>query len=53
MAPNTRAMLATALAALLSSTPVSGDSLKDIQHVVIFMQENRAFDTVCAASGRS
>ncbi|KAJ5625030.1 hypothetical protein N7510_001339 [Penicillium lagena] len=38
-------MLATALAVLLTSTPVFGDSLQDIEHVVIFMQENRAFDS--------
>ena len=34
------------LAVLLGSSPVSGGSLKDIEHVVIFMQENRSWDTV-------
>ncbi|KAJ5089266.1 hypothetical protein N7532_007950 [Penicillium argentinense] len=38
-------LLGFALAALLASSPVYAGSLKDIEHVVIFMQENRAQDT--------
>jgi phospholipase C len=34
------------LAVLLGSSAVSGGSLKDIEHVVIFMQENRSWDSV-------
>ena len=37
-------LLATALAA---SRGVQAASLKDIKHIVLFMQENRAFDHVC------
>lgn len=37
----------TVLAAALLGAPVSAGSLSDIEHVVIFMQENRAWDTVC------
>lgn len=32
--------------ALAVSVSVSADSLEDIKHVVLFMQENRAFDHV-------
>lgn len=39
-------LLGVALTALLASSPVYAGSLKDIEHVVIFMQENRAQDTV-------
>lgn len=35
------------LAVLLGSLPVIGDSLKDIEHVIVFMQENRSWDSVC------
>lgn len=35
------------LAVLLGSFPVTAGSLRDIEHVVIFMQENRSWDTVC------
>lgn len=34
------------LAVLLGSSPVTGGSLRDIEHVVIFMQENRSWDSV-------
>lgn len=37
--------LALALAA--SAVGVQAGSLKDIKHIVLFMQENRAFDHVC------
>lgn len=37
-----------ALAVLLGVSPAAAGSLKDIEHVVIFMQENRSWDTVCA-----
>lgn len=40
-------LMGATLAVLLASTPVMGGSLKDIEHVVIFMQENRSWDTVC------
>lgn len=40
-------LLGTLLAVLLLSAPVLGDSLADIEHVVIFMQENRSWNTVC------
>ncbi|KAJ5614642.1 phosphoesterase family-domain-containing protein [Penicillium herquei] len=33
-----------ALAVILASLPVMGDELRDIEHVVIFMQENRSWD---------
>lgn len=36
----------TAIAVLLEAVLVSGGSLSDIEHVVIFMQENRSWDTV-------
>jgi hypothetical protein len=39
-------LLGVALTALLASSSVNAGSLKDIEHVVIFMQENRAQDTV-------
>lgn len=39
-------LLGVALTALLASSSVYAGSLKDIEHVVIFMQENRAQDTV-------
>lgn len=35
-----------AIAVLLEGVLVSGGSLSDIEHVVIFMQENRSWDTV-------
>jgi phospholipase C len=35
------------LAVLLGSSTVTAGSLKDIEHVVIFMQENRSWDSVC------
>ena len=35
-----------ALAVILASLPVMGDELRDIEHVVIFMQENRSWDCV-------
>lgn len=35
------------LALMLGSSTVIADSLKDIEHVVIFMQENRSWDCVC------
>ncbi|OOQ87754.1 non-hemolytic phospholipase C precursor [Penicillium brasilianum] len=38
-------LLGTVLAVLLGSSPVTAGSLRDIEHVVIFMQENRAWDT--------
>ncbi|KAE8421216.1 phosphoesterase family-domain-containing protein [Aspergillus pseudocaelatus] len=38
-------ILGTVLAVLLGSSPVTAGSLRDIEHVVIFMQENRAWDT--------
>lgn len=36
----------TAIAVLLEAVLASGGSLSDIEHVVIFMQENRSWDTV-------
>lgn len=36
----------TAIAVLIEAVLVSGGSLTDIEHVVIFMQENRSWDTV-------
>lgn len=36
----------TAIGVLLEAVLVSGGSLSDIEHVVIFMQENRSWDTV-------
>ncbi|KAJ5167325.1 phosphoesterase family-domain-containing protein [Penicillium canariense] len=38
-------LLGAVLAVLLGSSPVAAGSLRDIEHVVIFMQENRAWDT--------
>ncbi|PWY90012.1 non-hemolytic phospholipase C precursor, partial [Aspergillus heteromorphus CBS 117.55] len=38
-------LLGTTLALLLGSRPVSAGSLKDIKHVVIFMQENRSWNS--------
>jgi phospholipase C len=38
-----------ALVMLLGSRPVCAGSLKDIDHVIIFMQENRSWNNVCAA----
>lgn len=35
-----------AIAVLLEAVLVFGGSLSDIEHVVIFMQENRSWDTV-------
>lgn len=40
-------MLLGAFVLLLGSRQVVADTLKDIHHVVIFMQENRAFNNVC------
>lgn len=40
-------LLATLLVVLLAIAPVLGDSLADIEHVVIFMQENRSWNSVC------
>lgn len=39
-------MISLARTALLSATIVAAGSLADIDHVVLFMQENRAFDHV-------
>ena len=44
MAFKLQAAIATAIA--LGTGLVSAGSLKDIEHVVIFMQENRSWDTV-------
>jgi phospholipase C len=41
MRPNCYAVVAASLAAAASA-----GSLKDIKHIVLFMQENRAFDHV-------
>lgn len=41
MRPNSVVVVAASLA-----TAASAGSLKDIKHVVLFMQENRAFDHV-------
>ncbi|OJJ34830.1 hypothetical protein ASPWEDRAFT_51087 [Aspergillus wentii DTO 134E9] len=38
-------LLGVALTVLLGSRPVAGGSLKDIEHVVIFMQENRSWNS--------
>ncbi|KAJ5259435.1 phosphoesterase family-domain-containing protein [Penicillium angulare] len=38
-------LFGAALALALASRSVKADELKDIEHVVIFMQENRAWDT--------
>ncbi|KAI2791089.1 hypothetical protein POX_c03944 [Penicillium oxalicum] len=38
-------LFGTALAVLLGASPAVAGSLRDIEHVVIFMQENRAWDT--------
>ena len=35
------------MAMLLGSGPVSAGSLKDIEHVIILMQENRSWNNVC------
>jgi phospholipase C len=40
-------MIGVAFATVLFAAVVAADSLKDIDHVVLFMQENRAFDHVC------
>jgi phospholipase C len=39
-------LLGVALGLLLGSGPVYAGSLKDIEHVVIFMQENRSWNSV-------
>lgn len=39
------------VAAVAAATAVSAASLKDIKHVVLFMQENRAFDHVSICFG--
>lgn len=39
-------LLSVAVAVLLGIAPVTADTLKDIEHVVIFMQENRSWDSV-------
>lgn len=41
-------LLGVTLAMLLGSRPARAGSLKDIDHVVIFMQENRSWNNVCA-----
>ncbi|KAJ5161901.1 phosphoesterase family-domain-containing protein [Penicillium capsulatum] len=38
-------LLSLLLLVLLGSAPVTGGSLRDIEHVVIFMQENRSWDS--------
>ena len=43
-------LLGILLAVWLGATPVAGGSLQDIEHVVIFMKENRAWDTVHLSS---
>ncbi|KAJ5465762.1 hypothetical protein N7530_009549 [Penicillium desertorum] len=43
MAPNLLVCIAIAIS--LGTRPVSGGSLSDIEHVVVFMQENRSWDT--------
>ena len=40
-------LLGVAMAMLLGSGPVSAGSLKDIEHVIILMQENRSWNNVC------
>jgi phospholipase C len=39
-------LVCIAIAISLGTRLVSGGSLSDIEHVVIFMQENRSWDTV-------
>lgn len=39
-------LFSVAVAVLLGIAPVTADTLKDIEHVVIFMQENRSWDSV-------
>lgn len=39
-------MLGLVLGLLIASGPVYAGSLKDIEHVVIFMQENRSWNSV-------
>lgn len=39
--------LVVVLSLPLLTTPVAGGSLKDIEHVIIFMQENRSWNSVC------
>lgn len=39
-------LVGAALALMLGASPANAGSLKDIEHVVIFMQENRAWDHV-------
>lgn len=41
------------LAVLLWSRPAITGSLKDIEHVVIFMQENRSWNSVCSLAATS
>jgi hypothetical protein len=41
------------LAVLLWSRPAVTGSLKDIEHVVIFMQENRSWNNVCPLAATS
>lgn len=43
-----RSLSSIAFAVLLGVSPAVAGSLKDIEHVVIFMQENRSWDTVRA-----
>lgn len=40
------ALLGSALLMLLASRPAIAGSLKDIEHVIIFMQENRSWNNV-------
>jgi phospholipase C len=42
-------LLSAALSLLALGRPVAGGSLKDIEHVVIFMQENRSWNSVRAS----
>lgn len=35
------------LTLMASAVTVQADSLKDIKHIILFMQENRSFDHVC------
>jgi hypothetical protein len=40
------ALVSSVLLMLLASGPAAAGSLKDIEHVVIFMQENRSWNNV-------
>lgn len=43
---NMSTLLSSALLVLLAARPALAGSLKDIEHVVIFMQENRSWNNV-------